>query len=233
MRGMVTACVMMLGVTAGGVNADTVNVRIDPAMQATVGKQVSGRLLLFYITQKGREFDRRLPMDAPNFEHPQPMAGADVREAAVDSVMVIDGKCKAFPSSIDDLDGEVRVQAFLDMDQKERSFEEGVGNLFSDVLTVTVKKGVEDQYELVLSRAIPEMKRRTDNPHVKWVSMKSELLSAFCGHDVSMKAGVALPKHYGEKDWPRKQWPAMYVIPGFGGREESAWTYGEWADSKG
>jgi hypothetical protein len=203
---------------AGTASADTYTVTLDPAARDT---PTSGRVVLFFVTETGRDWDRRRPIDGPFYESPQPIASVAVDGFNPGESIVIDGSVFAFPHSLDKLDGVVRVQAILDQDKTVRCHTEGPGNVYSDIVTVELASEREDHVELTLrhvieTRPLPEM------PNLKWIELHSELLSEFYGREMHHRAGVALPKAYLEPDADRKEWPAIYVVPGFGGRHEGA-----------
>jgi hypothetical protein len=205
--------------------ADSYIVTLDPAARS---EPATGRIILFFITRTDPKKDLRWfaidPIEGPFFDAPQPIASVAVKDFKPGESITIDGSTSAFPQSLDKLAGQVRVQAVLDADQTERSHDAGPGNVFSDVQTVDVAPQKDETIKITLTHRV-EPKPREDSPNLKWVRLRSELLSKFYGRDVYLRAGVALPKHYDDPNWPRQQWPAFYVIPGFGGRDDMAVNY--------
>ncbi|MFO0872512.1 MAG: alpha/beta hydrolase-fold protein [Phycisphaerales bacterium] len=61
--------------------------------------------------------------------------------------------------------------------------------------------------------------------HLVWITLRSDLLSRHWGRDTFLRCGVALPKGYHDVNHPRRSWPAIYVVPGFGGRDRGAVRY--------
>jgi S-formylglutathione hydrolase FrmB len=86
------------------------------------------------------------------------------------------------------------------------------------VLSATVSKSGEDKIELTLTQVIPPCAWPSDTDTVKWIKLRSKLLSDFYGRDVYHLAGVALPPEYNNPSAARREWPVVYVIPGYGGR---------------
>jgi S-formylglutathione hydrolase FrmB len=129
--------------------------------------------------------------------------------------------------SLDSLDGAVRVQAIFDADQTERSHDAGPGNVHSDVLSIELSDQRDDRIELALTNIVEPLNRPKDEPNLRWITYRSELLSKHYGRDVFHRAGVALPRGYNDPNWPRQQWPAIYVVPGYGGRDEAAEHYAD------
>ena len=202
--------------------ADTYIITLDSAARS---EPATGRVILFFITEQGRRWTRREPIEAPFFESPQPIASIAVKDFKPGDSVQVDGSLPAFPQPLDKLSGTVRVQALLDADQTERSHEQGPGNVASEVMNVDLSADKHDTVRITLTRRIEGPAARTDSPNLKWVRLRSEMLSAFYGRDVYHRAGVALPKPYNDPNWPRQQWPAIYVIPGFGGRDDGAEEY--------
>jgi hypothetical protein len=208
---------------AGPVRADAYTVTLDPAARDA---PASGRLVLFFITEQGGRWDRRQPVRGPFFDAPQPIASVAVTDLAPGESVVIGDEAVAFPGSLRALEGPVRVQALLDASRAERNAFDETGNVVSGVVEVTLAADRPDEVELTLDRPI-EPRPMPRHPHVQWVTLRSELLSAHAGRDVFHRAGVALPAAHLRGDEPERRWPAVYVTPGYGGRHEGAISYGE------
>jgi hypothetical protein len=190
------------------------------------GPPISGRVILFFI-REGRRSTQADPIDAPFYFNPQPIASAEVNSVAPDAIVTIDGQSLAWPSSVDELEGEFRVQALLRRNaaaSSELRGHQASGNLISAVKSITLSREQSDEIELELSSAIPEEKDE-EAPNLKWVEIRSELLSKAQGHDVVMRAGVAFPREYNVLTAKRRVWPTIYVIPGFGGDHRTAEHY--------
>ncbi len=215
----------VLGITRHA-GADTYFVTLDPAART---EPATGRVILFFITKTANDrreqrWEQQMPIEGPFFDAPQPIASIEVKDFKPGDTVKIDGAAPAFPDPLDKLNGKIRVQAILDADQTERSHEDGPGNVYSDDLRVEVSSTRHDEIKLTLNHKV-EIPKRQDQPNLKWIRYRSELLSKFYGRDVYHRAGVALPKHYNDPNWQRQQWPAIYVVPGYGGRDEGAIEY--------
>lgn len=204
--------------------ADAYRIRLDPAARSA---PATGRIVVFFITETKRPYDRVDPIEGPFFAKPQPIASIAVKDFKPGDVVTLDGSSLAWPASVDRLNGKVRLQAILDADQINRSHEQGTGNVYSDVVTAEVSASRDDRVEIALTHRIDPRPARPENDHLKWVELKSEMLSKFHGRDVFHRAGVALPKGWGDPNGTRKEWPAVYWIPGFGGRDEEAAEYAD------
>ena len=223
-RPLVGIVIIFIGLLTApaALHADTYTVKLDPAVRQ---EPATGRVMLFFITKTGMRWDRAEPKEAPFFGDPQPIASIDVKDFKPGDSITLDGSALASPESLDKLNGKMRVQAVLDTDQTERSFLEGPGNVYSDVMSIEVSAAKDDAITIALTHRIDPPAPRPDLDNLKWISFRSELLSKFYGRDVYHRAGVALPKNYNDPKCPRQQWPAIYVIPGYGGRIEEAKQY--------
>ena len=209
-------------VLAPAARADTYTVTLDPSIG---GPPVSGRVILFFVTETGRRWERTPPMSGPFWSRPQPIASIAVVGLEPGGSVFLKGSAVAFPGSLDDLEGTVRVQAILDSDHTERSHLTGPGNVHSAVQTVELSAGRDDRVTLRLDRRIEPEGPPEDRENLKWIELRSERLSAFYGRSVYHRAGVALPKGYLDPAASTRKWPAVYVIPGFGSRHHGAARY--------
>jgi len=205
------------------VAADTYSITLDPAART---EPATGRVILFVITETKGRWAETDPIEGPFFAKPQPIASIAVKDFKPGDTVTIDNAAFCAGGPLNSLAGSVRVQAILDADQTERSHTDGPGNVFSDAATVDLKADRDETVKLALTHRIEGPKQREDQPNLKWVKFKSELLSAFYGRDVYHRAGVALPPGFNDPDHPRQTWPAVFEIPGYGGRTEGA---EEWA----
>jgi hypothetical protein len=210
---------------AAGAAADSYTVTIDPALPCGAK---TGRVILFFITETGAEWAATSPLDGPFFDPPQPIASAGVENLRPGDSVVLTGESLAFPSSLDDLDGRIRVRVALDVDRTARSILDGVGNLLSEELVIEVsREDTEEAIDIPLSQIVGERTLPEGPANLRYVSLRSEMLSEFYGRDVFHRAGVALPNGYDDSNHPRQEWSAIYVVPGFGGREDGALGYAE------
>jgi len=211
-------------VAASAAAGDAYVVTLDPAAR---DEPATGRIVLFFIIREGPGWDERSPLEAPFFRDPQPIASVAVKDLQPGGSVVIDERAVAFPASVDLLDGRVRVQAVLDVDQTERSMLHGPSNVYSDEVAAEVSLDRDDRVEIFLSNRVRERELPRAGENLKWVRFRSVLLSEFCGRDVYHRAGVALPRGYDDPARAGRDWPTVYIVPGFGGREESAANYAE------
>jgi len=220
------ALIMMMATPfAARANGDTYTVTLDPQLEC--GSK-TGRVMLFFITETGPDWEGVSPLEAPFFDFPQPIASASVEGLNPGDAVVLTGHSLAFPGSLDDLHGRIRVQAVLDVDHTERSFLEGPGNVISDeVVAMVSRESLDEQISITLSRVTGERDMPKGTPNLRWIALRSDMLSDFYGCDVYHRAGIALPKGYEDPEFPRQEWPAIYIVPGFGGRDVDALGYAE------
>ncbi|MBL9120409.1 MAG: hypothetical protein JNL80_10905 [Phycisphaerae bacterium] len=199
---------------------------VGPKGEVPPAPAMTGRMILFFI-REGRRAIHADPVDAPFYFSPQPLASVEIDALAADAVVIIDGASAAWPASVDELEGVFRVQALFRRNAASSSELRGhqaPGNLISTVKEVTLHRDTTDEIELELSEAI-EAEPLGEAPNLKWIEIRSDLLSTAQGHDVLMRAGVVFPKDYEVLTAKRRFWPTIYVIPGFGGDHRMAEHY--------
>ena len=185
----------------------------------------SGRILVFFVAEGSRIDDD--PAEAPFFEDPQPMAGIDVKDLVAGVPVEIGEGAAWYPYSMSDFDGTFRVQAVLDRDATVRGHM-GPGNVMGKPVTITLSRTTEDDITLDLDGLVPQdtmpegqIGDDPDRPQLVWVNLPSTLVSTR-GVPAVHRAGVILPPGYHDTTHPRRVWPTVYVIPGFGGRHLGA-----------
>lgn len=200
---------------------------LGPADPAEPGAAISagpGRLILFFL-RDGRRSGRARPMDAPFYRGPQPVASIDLPTLVAGQPIELRDPERAFPHSLDLLDGTYRVQAVYRRNRDARSHQ-GPGNLHGPIVTAELSADDADTIELRLD-AMTKEAPLPERPNLAWFELRSELLSDFHRREVRHRAGVVFPKDYPRLDAKRRIWPTIYVIPGFGGDHSDAV---HWAD---
>ena len=185
----------------------------------------SGRILVFFVAEGSRIDDD--PAGAPFFEDPQPMAGIDVRDIVAGVPIELGEGTAWYPYPMSDFDGTFSVQAVLDRDSTVRGHM-GPGNLMGRPTTITLSRTAEDDITLDLDALVPQetmpegqIGEDPDRPQLVWVNLPSTLVSNR-GAPAVHRAGVILPPGYHDTKHPRRVWPTIYLIPGFGGRHLGA-----------
>lgn len=203
--------------------------RFVVSFPASVRSQaVSGRVLLFLGKTASPE-----PRSAGNLSlTPPPVYAIDVTNLPPGSNVVFTPDrfrapdALAFPVRPDRLEpGTYHAQALFDLDTTARDLNAGPGNLYSRPVRCELAGGRGGTIALSADQVInPRAPKDTD--WVKLVEMRSRRLSEFHGRDVFLRAGVVLPAGFATNT--TRRYPAVYVVPGFGGRHTSAWS---WPDS--
>ncbi len=112
----------------------------------------------------------------------------------------------------------------LPMDRGEgQQWQTAPGNLFSDMVRVEVKANGTSSLSLALSKENPALAPPIESDYIKYVKIKSELLSKFWGRDMYLGAFVLLPE--GFEEHPEAKYP-LCVFHGhfpsqFGGFRET------------
>ena len=203
--------------------ADRVTVTLPDAAAALLGDGPrSGRMIVFLLPAAGPHRDDR-PVDAPFFDAPQPLFSCAVEALAPGRPVTIDAKAVSFPAPLDELRGSYRVQAVFDRSTTERGHL-APGNLLTAEGGIELEPGRADLCALELRERIDEP-RRPQRPNLRWFELPSAVLGRALGRDVTLRAGVALPRGWGDPDHRRRIFPAVYVVPGFGGRWTAADHY--------
>jgi hypothetical protein len=180
-----------------------------------------GRVIVFLLSTDSREGPR--PLDAPFFVDPQPMYSVGVARLEAGKPVTVGADAVAWPVPMAELSGRYRVQAVFDRERTQRGHDVP-GNLASAEATVDFEPGRTDTVTLELTTAL-QADPEPSAPNLRFFEMRSPLLSRAAGRDVTMRAGVALPPGWDDPNFRRRMFPAVYVIPGFGGRAEAAAEY--------
>jgi len=185
---------------------------------------LTGRVLLFLSDRPGVAEPRR----ASYFQLPGVYAINVTNLYPGDLVTFLPEKFRgtsalAFPDAIDRLpSGVYFAQALIDQDDTRANFNDGPGNLYSATLRCELSGSKGKTYELNANQVVRDHPP-LDTDWVKVVEIRSRLLSDFHGREVKLRAAVTVPSTYHEK--VNERYPALYIIPGFGGRHTSAWDW--------
>jgi enterochelin esterase-like enzyme len=170
---------------------------------------------LFVIVSK-RSGEPRLTIGRTGMDA-SPIFAKDVKEFSNASTAVIDDTAVAFPiANLSKLEaGEYFVQAVFDnnIDLKSVNAE---GNLYSAVQKAPLDSQQGGTIKLTLTQKVPPEQLPADSEFVKYVKLKSQLLSHFHGRDIYLRAGVILPKDFAKE--PTRKYPLRVHIGGYGSR---------------
>jgi S-formylglutathione hydrolase FrmB len=178
----------------------------------------TGRVYLFFGKDPKEE-----PRLGPDWFHPEPVVAIDVENWKPGEALVMgmssEARLLAFPRRLSELDltGH-RVQAVARFNPHNRRVGIGEGNGYSAVADVTAVGGTVPTQELRIDKVVGD-RPFPENRWFKLVQVRSRLLSDFQRREVNLRGGVLLPASY--HDQPRRRYPVIFEIPGFGGTHVS------------
>ena len=211
---------MLAALAVAAAPADRVRVTLDASDAGLrAGGGDAGRMIVFLAADGALPRGTR-PCDAPFFDSPQPMASVAVERLEPGNAVVIDDGAVSFPRPLGELRGRFSFQAVFDRDRTERGHL-GPGNLLSGIVVADLDPDREDVVELRLVRRI-EPEALPAAPNLRFVEVPSPLLTQALGRPTVMRAGIALPKGWDDPNHRRRLFPAIYVVPGFGGNHRDA-----------
>src|SRR5207244_1740535 len=108
-----------------------------------------------------------------------------------------DDKALTFP--IEDLAklpaGEYYAQAVFDV-SRDLKLVGAAGNLYGEPVKVVIDPAAGGSFKLALTRKVPPEEMPADNESLKFIKLKSELLTKFHGRSMYLRAGVVLPRDF-------------------------------------
>jgi hypothetical protein len=204
--------------------ADSTGFRFEVFVENGVRSEpVDGRVILIVSDDNSSEprFQRLRSPDAPA------VFGVDVEGLAPGQAAVIDSDTRGWPlESISELPpGDYFVQAVLNvyttfhradgytikahMDQWEgQQWSRSPGNLYSDVIRVSIDPGSTDPIRVPISQVMPPIEPPQDTKYVKHIKFKSDIVSQWWGHEMPLGAVVVLPEGFDEH--PDARYPTLY-----------------------
>jgi Putative esterase len=189
--------------------------QVRTAHGLTVGP-VSGRLFIVLGPPDGRE--PRLGAGNPG-ARALPIFGMDVTDLEPGARVTITESAAGFPmASLRDVaEGEYSAQAVLELNRDLKGLSMP-GNLYSKPQRVRISE--DSIFSLELTERIPDEQVPPDTDVIKYLKVKSEVLSAFHGRPVYLRAAVILPPDFDRQ--PDRKFPLRVHIGGFGDRYTSA-----------
>jgi S-formylglutathione hydrolase FrmB len=179
----------------------------------------TGRVYLMF-TRDGGAPARREPRFGPDWFAPQPFFAVEVKDWRPDEPLTFGDKIEGLRGTLADVPaGAYRVQAVMRSNLDSPHIGSGSGNVYSPVRTITIDASITDPIELRLDKVVPE-RDFPSSERLKLVELRSRLLSEFYGREVVMRAAVVLPDGFAEQ--PAAHYPALYIVPGFGGDHRMA-----------
>jgi len=203
----ILAAVVLHGQVGPGLRFE---VTLDPSLPA----QPPGRLLVV-MASSDRVEPRRLI--GRTGRTATPTVGVDVPALAPGDRVILDATAAAFPiEGLADLPaGEYHVQAVLNTNRDIRS-PGAPGSLYSEPLQVALEPAQNEPVRLTLSRRIPDEQLPPDEEYLRFIKIRSDLLTQFHGRPIYVRAGVILPPGFEQE--PERRYPLRVHIGGYGSR---------------
>ena len=172
----------------------------------------SGRVVIYFAKASAR----MAPRFGPDWSNPQPMYSAVFKGMRPGRPMLISSaNAIGFPGKLSKLaDGDYKVQAVVDRNLGGRQIGQSPGNLYSGVRTIHLSGGSNQVVRLGCTNVVAEP-TFVETKHLKFIKVRSRLLSAFYHRPTFVKGAVMLPDAWIES--PKRKFPIFYEVPGFGG----------------
>jgi S-formylglutathione hydrolase FrmB len=202
---------------AGGPAATTLRFEATVA-RGLAGAPRDGRLLVVLGRKTGPE--PRATIGETGLKAP-PLLGRDVDGFGPGMTAAVDQTAAIFPiGHLSRLPrGEYAVQAVFHAN-RDLNVADAPGNLYSDSVLVTLDPAKGGTVRLELRHTTPPDEPPPDTAEVKYVKLRSDLLSRFHGRPMYLRAGVLLPRGY-DKDRDRR-YPLFVRVGGYGTRYTAA-----------
>jgi hypothetical protein len=175
----------------------------------------SGRVYVMLFKKDVKEL-----RSGPDWFAPDPFFAKDVKDWQPGQTLVLDGEALGFPMAMAKVPkASYSIQAVMDFDRGERSFSTADGNGYSPTLRRELDGNASGSVELRIDK-VYKAKPFAETERVKLVDIESKRLTAFHGRSTRLRAGVVLPRSHAVE--PRRRYPVVYEIPGFGGTHFAA-----------
>ncbi len=181
-----------------------------------------GRLLVV-VGRRGTPVPVNMLSDARFFTaYSPPVLGRDANAFGPGSVAVVDDSAAVFPvgSYLSRLPrGEYVVQAAFKANA-DLNTPDAPGNLYSDPVRATLDPAQGGTLKLELAHVAPPDDPPPGTDYVRFVKLRSELLSRFHGRPMYLRAAVVLPRDFGRE--PDRRYPLRVHVGGYGSRYTEA-----------
>jgi len=149
-----------------------------------------------------------------NWFNPEPAFAKEVKNWQPGTELIIDGSAISISPISEVKPGKYFAQAILDRDLGGISFASSPGNLYSKPVMLEFDPKTTGKVKLKLDQ-VARASEFKESDTIRLVSCESKLLSNFHGKPIALRAGVILPPSFAKE--PRRKYPIVYSIPGFGG----------------
>ncbi len=199
-----------------------IEVVFDKSVRST---PYTGRVFVATTKRPGGE-----PKRGPNWFNPEPFFAIDVTDWRPGEPLAFDpDKALGHPVALRDLPaGKRTFQAILPLNEWSHDLWSAPGDAISPPLSVEFDPASPEPIRLNIQSKNDEPKLDGDKS-VRFVKLRSKLLSAFYRKDCDVQAAIRLPGDYDdEKD---RRFAALYIVSGFGGTIQDAPSYFAMYDS--
>jgi len=212
-------CLIMACTSVVATGADRLQVHVSEELGKwlTPGTS-SGRVVVFLKHDRCRE--RGDPAEGPFFSDPQPILSFSVLGVRPGATLEPGPDAVFWPGPLEDLDGPFHAQAVFKCDRDSGEML-SPRNPVSQSVACTLRRDADDVIELTLGPPASSPPP-ADSPTIAWIDEPSPMLTRALGRLVRHRAAVVFPPGYHDVTHPRRLWPTIYVIPGFGGRLDAA-----------
>ena len=179
-------------------------VRLDPKVRAD---PATGRLVIHVM-----KMDKQPLSIEPFLSGNDDQFGVDARDFKPNDLIDVDDHATFYPVKPSELPpGDYLAQAVLDLHQDDSNWRREPGNLYSPIVPFSVS-AIPRLVEISLTKAIEPIHYPTTTG-AEIFELRSKLLSDFHHRDIFHRAAVIFPRNYD----PKRSYPAIYRVPGFGG----------------
>jgi S-formylglutathione hydrolase FrmB len=182
-------------------------VTIKPGLVST---PQTGRLLV--ILSRKHSVEPRLSVISTEADAPI-VLGRDANAFGASQPLIVDQTAISCPiTNLSELPaGNYFIQALLMVNTDLRS-PDAPGNLYSPVIKADLRPTLTKTIPLELNQQISPEELPTETDLVKFVKMKSDILSKFHGRPIYLRAGIILPRDYDKE--PSRKYPLWVRVGG-------------------
>ena len=189
--------------------------------QETNSKPTGGRLFAF-MSESGDS----APASAESVRDKGWVAAMEVERFVPGQTLEFNPDLKAFPRPFSQAKtGAYQFTALLDPDHSYAYNGPNEGDWYGPVVRVeNLNPSDTNEIGLALNKRTEPKIHAVDVNKLKLIEFQSPLLSHFWGRPIQMRAAVVLPPSFSQK--PKRTYPAIYVVHGFGGNHILAASQG-------
>ena len=155
------------------------------------------------------------PRFGPGWFSNEPIFSLDVINWKPATPLIIDDAALSYPTNLSNVpQDEYNIQAVMRRNLDSPAIGTAPGTAYSTPAQNRVGGGINGNIDLRIDKKVPPQSPPKDTERIKYAELRSNLLSSFFHRDITMRASIILPNHY--NDDPKRQYPGMYWIGGFG-----------------